>query len=632
MNFTLKRLLAVILALVMTLSAAALASCGNSPEENTTEADTTESEPVTEALLTAVKLIADGVSEATVIRPDDQSAEDNEVQCAMKIRTTPNNYTADKASPVKIDTDWTKDGTHNAAKDKLEILVGSTNYDETKSVVAGLAYGDYIVKLVGNKIVVFGYTPDAMNYATTIFNTLVKTAAKENEQKNYDVEIEASALDITGTRSSQISKIPHYDGGEFYSYYNPGDEAEEIIIRKTNGDEFKGYKKSLEDGGYTLHASNDVKDNLFATYYNDKYILTVGYYDYENAARIIIEPFRESILPVREQDNTYTEVTTSQITMIGLEYTKSDGGYASNGLSVLIRLSDGRFIVVDGGFNRATDMTLLINQMKSQSSAYSSKTGGIKVAAWIVTHAHGDHNGCINGQYNALNSNKIKVEKFFVNFMSDYERNRAINSYLAKGSSNWSNNEGGNWSSTYVAAAALDAEVVPVHVGQIHYLADLKLEVLYTIESYGPEMTNALNTTSLIMKMTFKDSKTGKETVYMSTGDATGPGFNIASKMFGDYLKADIVQVAHHGYTTWGTESGTISAYRLMAPPTVAWPQGIKAYPNYKDKSYNKAIWDTSSNPNYKETYVAGWEGSITTFPMPYTVGSAIVSLTAAPN
>ena len=77
--------------------------------------------------------------------------------------------------------------------------------------------------------------------------------------------------------------------------------------------------------------------------------------------------------------------------MIGLEYKKSDGGYASNGLSILMRLADGRFIVVDGGFNRAKDMTMLINRMKEQSAGYADKTGGIKVAAWIITHSHGDH-------------------------------------------------------------------------------------------------------------------------------------------------------------------------------------------------------------------------------------------------
>ena len=624
MNPIMKRLFAVMLALLMLAgTAAGMVSCKNTGGDDTTAESTTETPETDAPQPTSIKLVDKGVCQATVVRSDNLAAADTPVQQAMKIRTNLNKYVA--KGDTKIDTDWTKDGTHDP--EKIEILVGMTNYEETQEAIKDVSYGDYVIKAVGNKIVIYGYTSDALTYASTIFNSMLADAAKKNDDDTYDLELDLAALNVTGTRSSLISKIPHYSGGTFYSYYDPGDDAEEIILKKTNADEFRKYMTDLSAAGYTLHASHEIKDNIFGTFYNDSYIINAGFYAYESAARIIIEPYRAEVLPVRAEDNKWTEVTTSQITMIGLEYKKDDGGYASNGLSILIRLCDGRFIVVDGGFNRANCINMLVNQMKTQSSAYSSKTGGIKVAAWIITHAHGDHNGAINGKYSTVASNNIKVERFFVNFMSDVERNKSI-----ANTGNFSSGEGGNWTTTYVAAAALKADVVPVHVGQVYYLADLKLEVLYTIESYGPEMTNALNTTSLIMKMTFKDPKTGKETVYMSTGDATGPGFNISSKMYGDYLKSDIVQVAHHGYTTWGTETGTITAYRLMAPSTVAWPQGIKAYPNYKDKSYNKAIWDTSSNPNYQETLVAGWEGSITTFPLPYTPGSAIVNAVNPPD
>ena len=154
----------------------------------------------------------------------------------------------------------------------------------------------------------------------------------------------------------------------------------------------------------------------------------------------------------------------------------------------------------------------------------------------------------------------------------------------------------------------------------------MTLETLYTIENYGPTLAQAFNTTSLIMKMTFTDPETKQQTVYLSTGDATGPAFLATSRYFGNYLKSDIVQVAHHGYTTWGTEEGTMAAYRLAVPPTVLWPQGSHGYPNYVTKSYNAVLVNVSTNPNYKETLVAGDEGQITVFPMPYTVGSAIVT------
>ena len=53
---------------------------------------------------------------------------------------------------------------------------------------------------------------------------------------------------------------------------------------------------------------------------------------------------------------------------------------------------------------------------------------------------------------------------------------------------------------------------------------------------------NAINTMSMVAKMTFKDG-----TTLMITGDATGNGMEICAKMYSLYLESDIVQVCHHG-------------------------------------------------------------------------------------
>ena len=624
-----KKTLALLLALLM-LAAAILPGCKEPGTPGDTTAAETEAPDVTTEAAPAAdlfKLVEAGKSEISIVRPDTHTNSDADVKAAMSIRSNLVKLATVK-NPV-ITTDWTKDGKHDSST--VEILVGDVNYDETAAVKKDLGYGDYCVKVVGNKIIVLGFTDNSMNYAATVFNTMVNQAAVkvEGDDSNlYNVFLKAEDLNKSGTRNQVISKIPVYDGGSFGAYYLAGDETDEVIIKNTTAEEFRKYQEKLKAGGYTEYTTNEITGNYFGTYYNSEFTINAGFYAYESSVRILVEPFESSSLIGLESDNKYNVVTTSQISMIGLEYKKSDGGYASNGLSILMRLADGRFIVVDGGFNRAKDMTMLINRMKEQSAGYADKTGGIKVAAWIITHAHGDHQGAITGQNSALRSNKITVERMLVNFMSNSEREKSINYYLSNNSSNWSNGEGGGYTSVYTTAATLGAEVVNVHVGQVFYLADLKLEVLYTIESYGPAITNALNTTSLVMKLTFTDPATKKETVYMSTGDATGPGFLICHKMYGSYLKSDIVQVAHHGYTTWGTENGTTSAYIDMAPPTLAWPQGEMAYPNYVNKSYNAVLWNKSSNPNYIETLVAGWEDSITIFPMPYTPGSAKVTLT----
>ena len=61
---------------------------------------------------------------------------------------------------------------------------------------------------------------------------------------------------------------------------------------------------------------------------------------------------------------------------------------------ILIRLTDRRFVIVDGGFNRSDSASLLLKAMKEQSTGYLCREK-ITVAAWIITHAHGDHSGVL---------------------------------------------------------------------------------------------------------------------------------------------------------------------------------------------------------------------------------------------
>ena len=626
--FSMKRTVSLLLALLMILSCSALAliSCDNGSGNDTSSADSSASEapestPGTEAdpaESDAFDLVIKGEANVKVIRHQDLDSSNPQVKAAMTIRKQ---LVESTGANIKIEDDWIKRGDEHDPS-TLEILVGDTNYNETAEAKKDLKYGDFLVRVIGNKIVVLGYTDEAIAAAASaLCKTIIAYTTQDEGASTFSLTIKKAFLQATGTKNNVISNMPKFDG-TFSAYYEGGLNTDELIFEDATVDSYNAYLQKLIDAGYKKHTDHSIKANTFTTLYNDSYTITAGYYDYNKNVRIMIQPFAPQSLLATEAENVTETVTTGQITMIGLEYTKSSGGYASNGLSILIRLTDGRFIVVDGGFSGSqTDADMLLAQMKAQSAEYVAKTGGIKVAAWIITHSHGDHNGMINSKSSTFKNAGVTVERFIVNFLSEKELVKSRAAY----SGNWSDTEGGGWSSTLTSASNLGAEVVTARVGQVFYLANAKLEVLYTIDSYAPKAANALNTTSLIIKMTFTDPVTKKETVYMSTGDATGPGFLICFNMYGDYLKSDIVQVAHHGYTTWGTENGTISAYKLMAPPTLLWPQGEKAYPNYKDKSYNAVLWN-ASNPNYQETLVAGWEGSITIFPLPYTVGSAIVN------
>jgi hypothetical protein len=162
----------------------------------------------------------------------------------------------------------------------------------------------------------------------------------------------------------------------------------------------------------------------------------------------------------------------------------------------------------------------------------------------------------------------------------------------------------------------MGADFIVCHVGQRFFFGDTVFEILYTVESYGPTIVNALNTSTILVRAITTDAS-GKSSTTMVMGDVTGPAMAICNKMYGNDLRAEVVQVAHHGYTTWGNDSAMASAYKHMAPEIVLWPQGSNAFPSYKEKSYNKVLWD-GSNKNFQQLFVAGWNNTKHTVPLPY--------------
>ena len=618
------RLIALLLSLIMTVGL--FASCADVGGEQTGEpADqTTEAPEVTEeetSVANAPKtydIIVNGEAMTTIIRPKDLNSEDPAVAAAVKVRTGIEDAVKVK---VKMADDFKKAAEEFDAS-TLEILVGYTAHPQVAEAISGLGYGDYTIKAVGNKIVIFGFTSNAISYAANQFAKIVEQYAVTTADGKMTVSIPAEALNVVEQHSGSkiYSEVPVFEGATFSATYKTNLDCDEIILEDVTVEGYNTYIAKLESLGYTKYTSNDMSGNLFTTLYNKDYTLNVGYYKPYDECRIIMEPFSEKTLIGLEADNKYTAVTTSQVTLVGCEYTDSKGSNVGNGLCLIFRLADGSFVIIDGSFNRATNANNIVNIITEQAKEYATGKD-IRIAAWFISHSHGDHNGTLNGQNAAFK--KFTVERVIANFMTDAERERSMGSSY---SGNWSSGEGGGDDSTRTAAAVLGADFIVCHVGQRFYFADTVFEVLYTVESYGPTVVNALNTSTILVRAITTDTK-GNTTTTMVMGDVTGPAMAICNKMYGNDMRSEIVQVAHHGYTTWGNDSAMATAYKYMSPEIVLWPQGTSAFPSYKEKSYNKVLWD-GTNKNFQQLYVAGWNMTQYIVPLPYNLDpSSITSI-----
>ena len=430
------RLTALLLSLIMVLGLFVSCEIGSTDETTagsveTTVAPDTNAEDTAPSEASAFDIILNGETQVKIIRPQDLKSTDAAVVAAVKIRNEIEDATGVKFAMA----DDFKKATEEYDDSTVEILVGATKHPQVAEAIKDLAYGDYTIKAVGNKIVVFGYTYDAISYAARQFAKIVEEYKVETDG-TCTVSIPVEALNVVETHSGSkhLSVLPTFDGASFSGTYETDLACDEIILEDVTLESYNAYIAKLEAAGYTKYTGSDFSGNIFTTLYNKDLTLNVGYYKPYDECRIIMEPFSEETLIGLESDNNRPTVTTSQVTMIGCEYKKGDGSYVGNGLSLLFRLSDGSFVIVDGAHsgNSSWWRDNLINAIDEQAKDYA-KGKDIRIAAWFVSHCHGDHNGMLNKEAAAF-GRKYTVERVICNFMTDSEREKSFNAY----SNNWS--------------------------------------------------------------------------------------------------------------------------------------------------------------------------------------------------
>ncbi len=600
------RIAAFVLVLVLLLSATAGCDKVPSGPDSETTTENTDTPVTTPAPEGGIELIKDGKSQGRIIRSDKAIDYSSVLDAAGNIFDVIRKKTGVNVIP---ETDWVQKG-KELDHEMPEILVGPTEYSESKEVYDSLGYGEWAVKAVGNKLVIAAYEQNAILTAASEAQKLINTVGAEGSL------IIPSNTFLTGVRHEMLNALPHYDNAKFISSYAATADAIMLYLTETDLASFEKYLEKLVSAGFKEYTRNPINGNLFATLNSDKYTVNIGYYAYENSVRITIQKLCEQV--GLESENVYTKITTSQITLLG---TKT-GASGANGLSMLIRLEDGRFIIIDGAHNRDDMASQLLARMKEQSAEYRRDGEKIVVAAWYITHTHADHTGMITGKYSRL-INDVKVERVLVNFLDDIEQNKGAQRY-----SDIEASEGGAESQVLSAARAFGAKVIYVHTGQILYFADLKMEILFTIIDFGPKVINAFNGTSVVSKMTF-----GGKTTMLVTGDATSAAMGSVNNIFGDHIKCDILQVNHHGAGPKpinGDMSGIKEAFKKVAPQLLLWPVSEDGFEEYKDKGYNVVLQspetnEKGQNPNLKESYHAGYTNEYVIVPLPYEPGNVIV-------
>ena len=369
----------------------------------------------------------------------------------------------------------------------------------------------------------------------------------------------------------------------FTSHISSGDTLV-VEINNTDNGELSSYINDLVANGYVKTFENEINGLYFYTYTKDNALIHISYYPSTSEVNISSETV--TALPDNLTEPTYEKKNDSTITQIQL----ADDVTIKEGMSYVIHLADGTFFIVDGGwcYDNYLEADKLYNVLKELNGSEE----GIVISGWIFTHCHGDHIGTFN-YFVEKYHDKVTINQLLYNFPSDTDIQNSGSSYMLDNSK-----PRYTYFKEMISTYLKDTEVVKIHSGYKFYYANAEIEILQTFEDLYPSIPSSydFNSTSTLFTVKLEGQK------IMFLGDVSDVGASRLTKMYGDSLKCDFMQVAHHGLNSSGTIKALyqkINAEYILYPACVDW---------YRSNINNDANYYLESSDTVKQIFVSGYQ------------------------
>lgn len=239
-----------------------------------------------------------------------------------------------------------------------------------------------------------------------------------------------------------------------------------------------------------------------------------------------------------------------------------------------IKTRNGEIVLIDGG----------TKDDAKQLEEYIMENGG-SVKAWFITHIHSDHTGAF--QIISQNPN-IKIEQIYMSINSKQW-------YLENDQSRTEDTE------SFFEVIENNQEIQnKIIEPQINDKVKIDNVIVNVLGIKNPEiLTNATNNSSMIIKIKVNNKK------ILFLGDTGTESSEKIIKNQGDNLKADIVQMSHHGQN-----GATEELYQIVKPEICLWPTPEWLWNNDINGTEDSGPWKTKEtrkwmeNLNVKQHYI----------------------------
>ncbi len=492
----------------------------------------------------------------------------------------------------------------DAVTNEKEVLIGLTSREESKAALAEINETQFIIAVRGDRVVINAFSNYVLNQAAEAYMDLLKEATVKDENGNTLVCLprEFRLIGEADHKWQTDFPKPEGEGIELYNTMDNNDNSLQYLYRGTgvNKAAYDAYCAQLKAAGYKEVQSNAVEGSVFKFFTNTSkdvalYVAFNAYahkddfdefewtvvktvdnkvivpYGFENTIRIVSSTIENAFYPDTEllSKPSYTYNNETAITSMPLYST--DVGHC-----YIVTLEDGSFIVYDGGNSVMPAGThhMIWNLLKELHTQVwgeaPSSTNKIRIAAWILSHAHGDHyraftemlryygkTGLVEMDYMIANvpSNESYCSEDFdeVGGVMDPDAIKRLQSSINGG-----------------------FQLIKPHTGMKFHLANVELETMVTWEDLNPVQTPNTNDTNTVFRMTITSANSDEQTTMMWLGDANRLQSRFMCATYGTYLKSDMTTVAHHGNA--GCE---IDLYEMIDPETIFWTHNTNAVQGY---------------------------------------------------
>ncbi len=306
-----------------------------------------------------------------------------------------------------------------------------------------------------------------------------------------------------------------------------------------NSTDFDGYVSEMKNRGCELVRTYSMGDNRYALMKHPYFTVYISLLCAEGQLRVNIG--RSDELAPPQMTGTNSGETPPKLWQLSIANVSAK---QHGGMGYILQLSDGSYIIVDGGYDTDADAEAIFDVLVQNKPLDCEKP---VIAAWFITHQHADHYGALY-RFTRNYKDAVEVNAFFCNFpYRDFDDIHPQNCRNLEGvMASWT-------------GAALYRKL---HSGMRFRICNADVTVICSFEDVYPFDFSDGNDTSLV----FQVSLGGQRILF--TGDAEYGESDRMKYLDASVLQSDFLQYPHHGYDKQCKEN----FYEKVNPAVVLWP------------------------------------------------------------